>query len=149
MPRLTRRELAAAWNSQAPEGMERPVPEKRKAKAGQREWKLQVACVKLCREAERVNKHFAFITSQAENRRDPKRAGIAKAMGLQAGFPDLMLMRRQAGGVALCLVELKLPGGKLRPEQEGWFEWFKPTGTPCHLVTTVEQFAAVLGEFLG
>lgn len=149
MPRLTRRELAAAWNSQAPEGMERPVPEKRKAKAGQREWKLQVACVKLAREYQRVNKDFRFLAPMAEAQRDPKRAGIAKAMGLQAGAPDIWLLRRVPGQIRVCLVELKLPGGKLRPEQEGWFEWVAPSGTPRYLVTSIEQFAAVLGEFLG
>ena len=48
-----------------------------------------------------------------------------------AGFPDLFLIDRHG---AAWLAEIKGPGDVLRPEQEGWIEFFNGIGLPAVVV---------------
>lgn len=149
MARLTRRESALAWNSQAPIGMEIPVPAKRVTDPNApKEWRLQVACVKLCREYQAHRKDFRFIAPMAEAQRDPKRAAIAKSMGLNAGVLDLHLYRLKKGVMLMLIVELKLPGKPLTPEQREWADFYRAGNIPAVRIDNLNDFTNALREFL-
>ncbi len=112
-------------------------------KDGPREWHTHAAAAKLCFQRERRDPDFRFFSPGAEHQRSPARAAISKMLGQnRRGLPDLWLLRRNP--TAVCVVEFKLPTGRVSPEQREWLEWCP---WPCHVVTGLEGFRAVLEGF--
>lgn len=66
----------------------------------------------------------------------------AKKNGMQVGFPDLVVFWR--GEVAL--IEVKAPGGRLRPSQEALGERLSANGFRMHVVTDPADAAAIADE---
>lgn len=128
-----------------PEDDEIPEPQRRK-KGLSPEWKLQCACVKALRARMKYDKTLRFLAPMAEAKRTPQRAAIAKAMGLEAGVPDVWLMRNDP--MRLCVIELKKPGEDLRANQEEWFTWLRAGGVRCERVDNVADFVKVLEGFV-
>lgn len=116
------------------------LPPKKKAKDPDAEWRLQVKCVKFLRALMKVDRSIRFIAPQAENPRDPKRANIAKMMGLQAGVFDLIILRH---GKAY-FIELKRRGGRLSGEQQNWWGWFEGNGFAKFKCESLEEFTGVI-----
>ena len=54
-----------------------------------------------------------YFSPQAEGKKSPKRAGIAKAMGLKSGVADLVIMLRADFQPTVLFIELKTAKGKL------------------------------------
>lgn len=67
-------------------------------------------------------------------------AGKLKGLGVQAGVPDLLLLR---GGRAR-FVELKRPGGRLSPVQREMRAALVGAGASVEVVTSVDEMAAWL-----
>jgi len=69
-------------------------------------------------------------------------AGKSKAMGLRAGWPDLMFVWR---GQVLP-IEIKAPGGRAPQYQRGVHAQLAAAGAPVRLVRGVEDMQAVLRD---
>lgn len=78
-----------------------------------KEWELQKSVVSYIR---LQYKDVFFLTVQSEGKRTPKNAAIAKAMGLTAGIPDIIIAEPIGDWKGLAL-ELKVGTNKLTPVQ--------------------------------
>ncbi len=67
-------------------------------------------------------------------------AGISKAMGMQAGIPDLLMVWK---GRAI-FVEFKAPGGRLSPAQRDCQAGLMLAGALVHTVKSLDEFADFL-----
>ena len=66
-----------------------------------------------------------------------KQARMAKASGLEKGAPDLLIFNApKFVGIAL---EMKAPGGRLRPEQKAWLARLKREGWLCLVAWSAED----------
>jgi hypothetical protein len=79
------------------------------------------------------------------------------AMGLTKGVPDLFLAipmyQKEAGKwstVSICglYIEMKTPSGKLSSDQTLLFAQLKSQGYRCEVVTSLEQFKAIILDYL-
>lgn len=148
-PRLTLRETMLAKQLGAPLEHDVVVPAKRERQKDDpgAEWRVHTAAVKLCREWQRAVPTLRYICAMPENRRDPKRAGFAKMMGLVRGVPDMILMRRSGNALAMMVVEFKRVGAPLSEPQQEWFDYFSAAGVECHRVDDVAVFGKLLEKF--
>lgn len=62
---------------------------------------------------------------------------IRKAMGVRAGFPDLILL----GPSRFVVAEAKSAKGRLMPEQKDWRDWFLSIGAPWFVFRTLDELA--------
>ena len=147
--RLTKRQAAQLFNLSAPLDAElRAVPEKRARDPNAPvEWRIHASMVKCIRERQQYDKELRFLSPQHEGQRDAKRANISKMLGLQRGLPDIWLLRRQSHTLKIGVVEVKVPGGKLSPEQLDWFAWLQAAGVECHRCDNVQEFVRILDAF--
>ena len=74
-------------------------------------------------------------------KRTPWAARQAKKEGLASGFPDLVCL---AQGGLVAFVELKLPKGRVEPNQEEWHERLSYMGFPVAVVRSVDEGVAFL-----
>lgn len=79
----------------------------------QKEWELQKAYISFLR---LQYPDVIFLTVQSEGKRTPKNAAIAKAMGLTAGLPDVIIPEPLGEYTGLA-IELKVGTNKLSKEQ--------------------------------
>lgn len=70
----------------------------------------------------------------------PVRAGEAGAADLSGTIPPPLAQGRRLE------VEVKRPGGKLRPAQAAWLEMMRATGALCLVVDSVESLERQLRE---
>lgn len=113
------------------------------------EWRLQARCVTWLKKQQRRDKNLRFIAPQPEAPRDVKRAAMAKMLGLQRGVADIIVMRRTLGSLStwklrVDWIELKRPDGRMSDEQWAWQDWFANTPIRCHVVTSLDEFKAVI-----
>jgi hypothetical protein len=90
-----------------------------------------------------------FFAPMAEGKRSPKRAGIAKKMGLKKAVPDLIIYfpRRPLGpGIKgpqnpshILHIELKTPKGLLTKEQFERIDWLGSNGFPAVLCRSFDE----------
>lgn len=71
-----------------------------------------------------------------------------KAEGVRAGVPDLQLPVARGGYHALW-IEMKVPGGTVRPEQQWWIEQLREQGCRVEVCWGLDHARAVLCEYLG
>lgn len=77
--------------------------------------------------------------------------GIFKAMGVKAGVPDLFLPVGKTGPDGLrygLYIELKAPGGRLRPNQREWLEALRLQGYACAVCYGAEEAEQALEKYL-
>lgn len=74
-------------------------------------------------------------------------AGKLKAMGTKAGFPDLLLPRRNLQWQGL-VIELKSDTGRVSKDQAEWLEAFKADGYLVGVARTLEQFQELVLRYL-
>ncbi len=111
-----------------------------KRKGLSEEWRLQCACAKIARQVARTDKAFRYEFLNTEGKRDPKRANIAKMMGLERGVLEIRLYHKHNGVIRRAVGECKSAKGKLTPEQAAWFEYYEGTHDRAFLVRSVEDF---------
>lgn len=84
----------------------------------------------------------AWTTVEHGGQRGKREAGRLKAKGLKPGWPDVQIVYRGRS----INIELKAPGERLSPEQEGMHEWLTLAGA---LVYTAKQIEEVEGFLRG
>ncbi len=63
------------------------------------------------------------------------------------GFPDLLALRSAPDGTTRAvLLEVKRPGAKLRPSQEGFRDFAAAHGVPCHVVRSAADAVQVVSS---
>ena len=77
----------------------------------------------------------------AGEKRDPRAAAKLKAMGLQRGWPDFLLI---APGGRLHALELKRRGEDMTDEQEASESWCQKQGVPFACTDDLREALAVL-----
>jgi len=70
----------------------------------------------------------------------PRTGSLMKAMGLQAGWPDLQMIHE---GAAFGL-ELKMPKGRLSPSQEERFPLLERAGMKIAVCRSIDEVLAAL-----
>ena len=153
MKKLTKRESALGWNSQAPLDQDRAVPAKRTRDPDKEtEWGFQTLCIKQIRERQKLDRGLRFIAAGALSfQLRGKQAMWAKMQGYQAGIPDIILMRfvksRFGADRKIWCVELKLPGKPLSDAQTQWQQFFEAAEVPFSRVDTLKDFLRILDNF--
>lgn len=71
-----------------------------------------------------------------------------QSTGCSKGYPDMFFHRRGAKGEIGLAVELKLPGGKLKPEQEWWRDTLVDEGCHYAVVVSFQEFKTTLTDYL-
>lgn len=85
---------------------------------------------------------FAFHVPNG-GKRKPIEAAILKGLGVQAGVPDIILIR---AGHAYAL-ELKAPGGRLSPNQIATHDKLRAAGVEPHVAYGLDEALAWLERF--
>lgn len=74
-------------------------------------------------------------------------AGIFKAMGERAGFPDLILLLPGQGYTALA-VEMKTATGRQSPAQKEWQAVATENGIRYEIVRDIDTFISLINEYV-
>ena len=77
----------------------------------------------------------------AGEERDKRQAAKLKAMGLQRGWPDFLLI---APGGRLHAIEVKRRGGRMSEDQEAFAEWCQEQGVPFACVDDLREVVTTL-----
>lgn len=83
----------------------------------------------------------AWTTLEPGGYRTKAEAGIAKARGVQAGWPDVLIVFRGRP----IFFELKVPKGRLSPVQKLVHARLSQAGALVHTVRSLEELEAFLG----
>ena len=86
----------------------------------------------------------AWTTVEPGGYRTKAEAGIAKARGVKAGWPDVLVIFR---GRAIFF-ELKGPKGRLSAAQTAAHERLRLAGAVVYTVRSLDELAAVLGQLV-
>ena len=113
-----------------------------------KEQNLQINCVKWFRiqypEYAKLLFHPKNEGATANGRR---LGGIAKAEGVVAGVPDLILMMPAIPIMALA-IEMKTPKGRQSADQKTWQRYFMASGGLYAVVRSFDEFTEVVNEYL-
>lgn len=80
--------------------------------------------------------------------RNTREAARFKAMGVRAGFPDLVLLVPTSSHPFLC-IEMKTPKGRLSEHQEAYRDAVTAAGGRYEVVRDFDGFVALVDEYLG
>lgn len=107
---------------------------------------MQVACVRWFAQAHPL---LEQVLNHAPNggKRNAREGARFKAMGTRAGFPDLFLYVPAPPYHGLA-VELKSEKGKQSAAQRQWQQYLEHMGYRYELVRELEQFKAVVEDYL-
>ena len=97
------------------------------------ETSVQISIVKALRAAGALVIHVPN-----QGRRDPKTASIMKAMGMDPGCPDLIVLAPK-----VILFEVKAASGKQSPAQFEWASKAASYGMPVYIVRDARQALAI------
>ena len=76
-----------------------------------------------------------------ERRTTPKDGAFLKSLGVVAGVPDLIFVC--AGGIT-CWLEIKVPGGRLSPDQKAFHDHLASLEHRCAVVHSLEEAVHVM-----
>lgn len=76
------------------------------------------------------------------------RGGILKAMGLQAGWPDILVIWPMAANSRVFGIELKAAKGKMTPEQQAMQKAFRMAGAEYEVCKSIGEVQALLDRYL-
>lgn len=99
---------------------------------------LQRACVEFLRQC--APDGLVYTAINPVPAKSKAVAGISKAMGMQAGIPDLLMVWK---GRAI-FIEFKAPGGRLSPAQIDCQAGLMLAGALVHTVKSLDEFADFL-----
>lgn len=107
---------------------------------------LQMNCVKWMR---LQYPHEASLLHHSPNggRRDLREAARFKAMGVSAGFPDLILCIPSHGYHGLCL-ELKTQTGRQSAMQKEWQKRLSSQGYLYAVIRSFDEFRTAINNYL-
>lgn len=109
------------------------------------ESKLQQSCVRWFRYQ---YPHLALLLFHPKNEGHGSRVAgaIAKAEGVVAGVPDLILAVPNATHTMLCL-EMKTEKGRQSPTQKAWQQAAETAGARYEIVRTIFKFIDTVNEY--
>lgn len=81
-----------------------------------------------------------------EGARDPREAAILRAIGVEPGTPDLIVLGPNG---RVLWVEVKGPLGKLSPKQHEWHQRARELGHDVIVVQSIDALAEVLETRFG
>ncbi len=81
-------------------------------------------------------------------KRDGFTGAQMKALGVKAGFPDLMLPVR-SGKCPGLVIEMKAENGRVSPEQATWLDHFTAQAWATAVARSAEQARTILCNYLG
>ncbi len=84
---------------------------------------------------------FIRVVAVSNKPRSAMQGHLEKARGARKGFPDLIVIRE--GGIC-GLMEVKIEGGKLSPEQKEWRDWCAGNSIPYAVVRSVSDVEETL-----
>lgn len=118
---------------------------------------LQKAVVQLLRRFEDMGK-LTFFAVMNEGKRSPKSQGWAKAMGLRAGVPDLVILvppmvplegiRGATSQPRTIFLELKAGKNTLTEAQKDWANWLSDAKFTWAEIRSVEEVNTLLRGYL-
>lgn len=118
---------------------------------------LQKDVVKTLRQYEDLGK-LTFFAVMNEGKRSPKRQGWAKAMGLRAGVPDLVILippmvplegiRGATSQPRTIFLELKAGKNTLTDAQQDWANWLSDAKFTWAEIRSVQEVHDLLRGFL-
>lgn len=94
---------------------------------------IQIACARYLLGLETHLRTFTFCHTPNGGKRTKAEAGIFKAMGVRAGFPDLMILPMT--DKPPFFVELKAKAGALSPAQKVFHAILNTLGYEVHTIT--------------
>jgi hypothetical protein len=113
---------------------------------------IQKDIIKLL-ERYRMRGQLEYFATLPEGKRNPKRAGWAKALGMRKGVPDIVVLTASCEGIYTCpraiFLEVKRERGEIRASQRGWETWLKDAGFSHAYVRSVQDVQSILDEVLG
>ena len=86
-----------------------------------------------------------FHHSPNGGKRSKREGAVFRAMGVRAGFPDL-IYPAPIGGYAGVAFELKTASGRLSDEQRDWLGWLASQGYRVATPRTVGEVLAIVNE---
>lgn len=107
------------------------------------ESQLQHACVMWFNATYRHQASLVHVPNQRQQ--SARQGAVWRGLGVVAGWPDLQVV---AGGKIL-LIELKTTEGVLSKAQKDLHATLKAQGTDVLVVRSLEEFKAVVSEWLG
>ena len=89
-----------------------------------------------------------FHHSPNGGHRSKREGAVFRAMGVRAGFPDL-IYPAPVGGYTGIAFELKTASGRVSPEQDDWCAWLKGQGYYVATPRTVAEVLVAVNELFG
>ncbi|MBQ9416756.1 MAG: VRR-NUC domain-containing protein [Clostridia bacterium] len=90
---------------------------------------------------------LVFLHVPNEAKRSQAAGHREKLMGLQKGFPDLLVLEPRGRYHGLA-IEMKAIGGRVRPEQKEWIEMLKAKGYAASVAYGADHAIALIQEYL-
>jgi hypothetical protein len=114
---------------------------------------IQKDIIKLL-ERYRMRGQLEYFATLPEGKRNPKRAGWAKALGMRKGVPDIVVLvggfyRESFNTLPLpgaMFLEVKREGGVIGASQRAWEWWLKEAGFSHAYVRSVQDVQEILDE---
>lgn len=121
-------------------GGERPATKSRR-KRNRPEQKLQIAAVNYLNASLPKDWRVVHVPNgvAAQGKKAKIANSIRKAMGVRAGFTDLIILGPPNRFV---VAEAKFGRGELSDDQEEWRDWFLSIGAPWFVFRTIEELVA-------
>jgi hypothetical protein len=121
-----------------------PLARRHRQRKRQRQISLEEAIQRACVEWSRLQSPryplLAWLVHVPNGGIRPKgEAGKLKAMGVNAGLPDILIPRRSGIWTGLA-VEIKSPTGRLSRNQAKWLDAFAADGWCVAVVRSLEEF---------
>lgn len=116
---------------------------------------IQKDIIKLL-ERYRMRGQLEYFATLPEGKRNPRRAGWAKTLGMRKGVPDIVVLipeqnegRFEAAQPARAwFLEVKRERGEIRASQRAWETWLKDAGFSHAYVRSVDDVQKILDEVL-
>lgn len=118
---------------------------------------IQKDIIKLL-ERYRMKGLLEYFATLPEGKRNPKRAGWAKTLGMRRGVPDIVVLFPAQPDKfdthfwlnPVCyFLEVKRERGEIRASQRAWETWLKDAGFSHAYVRSVDDVQKILDEVLG
>lgn len=117
---------------------------------------IQKDIIKLL-ERYRMKGLLEYFATLPEGKRNPRRAGWAKTLGMRKGVPDIVVLIPERPipnsdwykSHNMYFLEVKRERGEIRASQRAWETWLKDAGFSHAYVRSVDDVQKILDEVLG
>ncbi len=121
-----------------------PVRKRKPKRRDRPEDHLQKCLIAYLRKRRRRVGDVRWIVAQPERFRTLWRQQHDKAMGMEAGHPELIIIQIRDGGRRVVFLEIKAVDGVMSDAQTEWQGWLLGNGFAHAVVRSVETLASIL-----